>query len=108
MHLLVDRLFAPDERADALRVLESYGAATHEREPARVRVAALKLSNGKLSELEHVIAHARQDYRDVLAWAEFPEELVQPTWSLPEDHVAQIRAADRAQYLAWLKTHTNS
>jgi hypothetical protein len=105
VHLLLERLFAPDERSSALQVLESYGAATHEREPVRVRIAAIKLSAGKLSELEHVMVHARQDYRDVLAWAEFPDELVQPTWRLPADRVAEIRAADRAQYLAWLKAH---
>jgi hypothetical protein len=103
---LVDRLFVADDRATAWNLLESYGEAAHEREPVRIRVAAIKLSDGRIDELEHVIAHARQDYRDVLAWAEFPEELAQPTWGLPEDRVAQIRAADRAQYLAWLKANT--
>jgi hypothetical protein len=103
---IVDRLFTGEARTAALNLLESYGSAAHEREPIRIRVAALKLSNGRIDELEHLIAHARQDYRDVLAWAEFPEELVRPTWNLPEDRVAQIRAADRAQYLEWLKANT--
>jgi hypothetical protein len=57
--------------------------------------------------LERLIGRARQDYRDVLAWAEYPAELVQPTWRLQEPDVARIRAADRAQYLAWLAAHTS-
>ena len=99
-------LFTPAERAAAFALLEGYGAAPHEREVIRVRVAVLKLSDGQLPELERLIGRARQDYRDVLAWAEYPAELVRPTWSLPEADVAQIRAADRAQYLAWLAAHT--
>jgi hypothetical protein len=105
VRLLVDRLFAPEERGAARVLLESYGAAPHEREPVRVRVAALKLSKGGLSELERVIGYARRDYRDVLAWAEYPAEMAVPTWRMPAHDVAQIRAADRAQYLAWLAAH---
>ncbi len=65
-------------------------------------MAALKLSGGRLADLERVMSQARQDYRDVLAWAEYPQELVQPTWRLGGREVERIRAADRAQYLAWL------
>jgi hypothetical protein len=100
---LVHRLFAPDERSAALSLLERYGGPAHEREVLRVRVATLKLSGGKLPELERAIEHARRDYRDVLAWAEYPQELVRPTWRLPAEEVARIRAADRAQYLKWLE-----
>jgi hypothetical protein len=107
VRLLVDRLFEPKERAAAMTLLQRYGAAGHEHEAIRVRVAALKLSGGQLAELERMIDHARRDYRDVLAWAEYPGELVQPTWRLPEPQVARIRAADRAQYLAWLAAHTS-
>lgn len=106
VHRLVDRLFASGERTTALALLECYGAAPHEREVIRVRVAVLKLSEGRLTELERLIARARQDYRDVLAWAEYPAELVQPIWRLPDSDVAQVRAADRAQYVAWLTAHT--
>jgi hypothetical protein len=102
---LIDRLFPADERLAATAVLQRYGSAPHEPEAARVRVAALKLSKGRLSELENLIVHARRDYRDVLAWAEYPEELVQPTWRLSEEEVRRIRGADRAQYVAWLREH---
>jgi hypothetical protein len=108
VRLLVERLFPLEERGAVDAIIGRYGSAPHEREAVRVRVAALKLSGGKLSELERVIAHAQRDYRDVLAWAEYPEELIQPTWRLPEGQVARIRGADRAQYLAWLAQHTRS
>ena len=108
VQVIVERLFHLEERAAATAILDRYGSAPHEREAVRVRVASLKLSAGRLSELEKVIGHAKRDYRDVLAWAEYPEELVQPTWRLPEDQVARIRGADRAQYLAWLAEHSRS
>ncbi|HEY6947950.1 MAG TPA: hypothetical protein VI297_03955, partial [Gemmatimonadales bacterium] len=43
---LVARLFTPEVRAEAASVLAQYGTQTHEREEIRVRVAALKLSEG--------------------------------------------------------------
>ena len=88
-------------------MLDRYGTARHEREAVRIRAAAaLKLCKGKHGRPQRVIGHAKRDYRDVLAWAEYPEELVQPTWRLPEEQVARIRGADRAQYVAWLTEHT--
>jgi hypothetical protein len=108
VRLLVERLFSVEERAAAMATLDRYGTALHEREAVRVRVAALKLCKGKLADLEKLIGYAKRDYRDVLAWAEYPDELVQPTWRLPEDQVARIRGADRAQYLAWLTEQTRS
>jgi hypothetical protein len=65
----------------------------------------LKLSEGQLGLLKHYLNRAKQDYRDVLAWAEYPEELVQPTWNMPADDVRRIREADRAQFWAWLERH---
>ena len=103
---LVDRLFAPHERATAVALLERYGVEASE--PLRVRVAVLKLSEGQLGQLEYYVDRAGEDYRDVLAWAEYPEELEQPTWRLPASEVRRIREADRAQYLAWLRAHTSS
>jgi hypothetical protein len=105
---LVERLFPVEERTAAAALLERYGPAAHEREPLRVRVAALKLSGGQLAKLESLMNHARRDYRDILAWAEYPEEMTQPTWGLALPEVERIRAADRAQYLAWLAEHGDS
>ncbi len=52
--------------------LASYGAAPHEREPARVRRAIVALAQGDAARLEYLIGVAKQDYRDVLAWASGP------------------------------------
>ena len=103
---IVDRLFPPPGRASALALLERYGADASE--PLRVRVAVLKLCEGQLARLEYYVERAHEDYRDVLAWAEYPEELVQPTWRLPASEVERIRDADRAQYVDWLRAHTSS
>ena len=107
VELLVERLFGPEARTEATHVLAQYGVAAHEREGIRVRVAALKLSEGSLERLSEVIVSAKRDYRDVLAWAEYPEELRSPTWRLPAAEQARIRSADRAQYLAWLAAHAS-
>ena len=102
---LVTRLFRPEVRVEATNVLAQYGTQVHEREDIRVRVAALKLSGGSLDRLRELVATAKRDYRDVLAWAEYPEELRSPTWRMPAADQARIRAADRAQYIAWLAAH---
>ena len=102
---LVHRLFAAEDRAAASACLACYGASPSDAEPLRVQVAILKLSEGELKKLEHYLARAQQDYRDVLAWAEYPEQLEQPTWRMPADDVRRITKADSAQYLAWLEKH---
>jgi hypothetical protein len=102
---LVARLFRPEVHAEAAGLLGQYGTQAHEREEIRVRVAALKLSDGSLDRLRDLITRAKQDYRDVLAWAEYPEEMRGLTWRLPAAEQARIRAADRAEYLAWLAAH---
>jgi hypothetical protein len=99
---LVVRLFAPADQSSALALLESYGTAPYEREPVRVRVAALKLSSGRLEDLEQAISTAKRDYRDVLAAAEYPEEGRRSAWKLSPAELDRVRAADRTQYLAWL------
>ena len=40
----------------------------------RVQLAVLKLSQGDLGKLRHYVEVARTDYRDVLFWAETPEQ----------------------------------
>ena len=105
LEALVDRLFAPEVRGEAAGLLAQYGTQPHEREAIRVRVAALKLSEGSVERLQELIVRAKRDYRDVLAWAEYPEEMRSLTWRLPPAEQTRIRRADRAQYLAWLAAH---
>lgn len=57
-----------------LELLDSYGVEPYERERERVQVAILKLSAGSEAKVREYVAVAKRDYRDVLFWAEYPEE----------------------------------
>ena len=59
-------------RAEA--TLNSYGTQPHEQEALRVRLAVIKLSGDDLEKIEHNTTRAKQDDRDVLAWAESPRQ----------------------------------
>ena len=93
-------------RAEAQRLLERYGGAPHERQPERVRLAVLKLSGPDLEQLRANITSAKADYRDVLAWAEYPHQSRAPSWRLPAAERRELIARDRAEYLAWLECKT--
>ena len=60
--------------AGVLEWLDSYGVEPYERERERVQVAILKLSAGSEEKVREYVAVAKRDYRDVLFWAEYPEE----------------------------------
>jgi hypothetical protein len=60
--------------ARVLELLDSYGVEPYERERERVQVAILKLSAGSEAKVREYGAVAKRDYRDVLFWAEYPEE----------------------------------
>ena len=68
------REFPPDQQAVARSMLAGYGLAEHQREVERVRRALLTLSRGKVDYLGHYLAIAQHDYRDVLYWADHPEQ----------------------------------
>jgi len=57
-----------------LELLDSYGVESYERERERVQLAILKLSEGNEEKLREFVAVAKRDYRDVLFWAENPDE----------------------------------
>jgi hypothetical protein len=57
-----------------LELLDSYGVESYERERERVQLAILKLSAGSEEKVREFVAVAKRDYRDVLFWAEYPEE----------------------------------
>src|SRR2546421_8601858 len=71
---VVQKTFAESSRARVLELLDSYGVESYERERERVQLAILKLSNGSEEKLREFVAVAKRDYRDVLFWAENPEE----------------------------------
>ncbi|PYJ75353.1 MAG: hypothetical protein DME72_00020 [Verrucomicrobia bacterium] len=70
----VQATFPISSWARALELLDGYGADPHERERERVRLAILKLSAGSEEKMREYVAVAKRDYRDVLFWAEYPEE----------------------------------
>jgi hypothetical protein len=96
-----------EDRERARQVVAMYGTEDYERERDRVQLAALKLSAGSIDRLVEMVQMAKTDYRDVLMWAEYPEE-GQALWTLrpglsPEEQqrLAEIRKRDRTQYDDW-------
>src|SRR5438309_3024073 len=71
---VVQRAFPESAHARVLELLDTYGVESYERERERVQLAILKLSGGDEERLREFVAVAKRDYRDVLFWAENPEE----------------------------------
>src|SRR5205807_162194 len=70
----VQKTFPECSHARVLELLDAYGIESYERERERVQLAILKLSEGSEEKLREFVAVAKRDYRDVLFWAENPEE----------------------------------
>ena len=70
----IQATFPESSRARVLELLDRYGVESYERERERVQLAILKLSGGSEEKLREFLAVAKRDYRDVLFWAENPEE----------------------------------
>src|SRR2546430_11974677 len=71
---VVRRSFPERDCARVLELLDAFGAEPYERERERVQIAILKLSAGNEEKLREFVAVAKRDYRDVLFWAENPDE----------------------------------
>ena len=97
------QLFSGEELPQAMALLTDYGTESWERETARVRMAMLKLSGGKLELLRRCLKTAHTDYRDILAGAEYPNEMRRDSWKLPAKERAELARQDRQQYLDWLR-----
>lgn len=83
------------------KILQDYGREVHEREPERVRLAILKLAGAELRSVEKYTGFAREDYRNILAWAEYPRQAQQ--WVMPDpDEKQKMIEADLAEYEDWL------
>jgi uncharacterized protein (TIGR00369 family) len=66
--------FAADRRPHVESLLDAYGTEPHERERERVQLAILKISAGDEQKVREHVATAKTDYRDVLFWADHPEQ----------------------------------
>jgi hypothetical protein len=94
---------------EVIAVLDQYGEEPYERERERVQLGILKLSGGQLERLPSLVDMAKGDYRDVLAYAEYPEEAhisYEVKRKLPPEEIKAIRNRDREQYLQWLHGKT--
>ena len=101
----ISQIWLGVEREDILKILDRYGVEVDEDSRSRVQLAVLKLSDGDIDKLADLVQIAKKDYRDVLAWAEYPEEMrTSPAEmkALPPKEVRAIRRRDREQYLQWL------
>jgi hypothetical protein len=92
-------MFAADnQRKAANAILSPVLAGT---EGDRVAVACLKLADGDLGKLEECVQAALADYRDVLAWAEFPRQMqLGPSATAAQKRSA--RRSDAEEYTQWL------
>ncbi len=98
---IVRRDFSPELRERVLDLLAGYGRETWEKEARRVRLAILKNATGDLAELERQVECAKRDFRDVVAWAEYPAylRLLSPTQAEAREAIR----ADGEQYKAWFE-----
>jgi len=86
---LVERFFEPDERAEVTRrLVEECGnnlpfcGQSDEFKLERIRFAVLRLSIGYLDELQKAVDLAKRDWRDVLVWSGFGNDLTaHSTWA---------------------------
>ena len=101
------RMF-PDHklRQQVEAILSRYGKDGVDREPKRVRLAVLKLAGRDLEAIKMNLGFALGDYRDVLAWAEYPKAIKSNSWRLPagSPEKKKLNLADKRQYQEWLDT----
>lgn len=95
----VKTVFPKHDPAEILALLDTYGVETYERERERVQLAILKLSEGDIERLHKYVAVAKRDYRDALAWAEYPGAMRVRLREID----GQIQKSDLYQYLSWLQ-----
>lgn len=105
-----NRMFGSHPESDELlQVLLQYGGREGDRERERVQLAILKLSDGDSVKLRSNVEAALLDYRDVLAWAEYPEQMRSGNTrdNSSMDEYEEMLRRDREQYLQWLEDREN-
>jgi len=100
---LLEKLFPQEEeREQIVDILEQYGSADFQREGDRVRMAILKLAGKSPEQVRYYTLQACRDYRDVLAGAEYPNQMGYYPWREkdPERHEKLVEE-DKKQYQEW-------
>lgn len=85
-----------------MAILDTYGTASHEQESSRVKLAILKLAGNNKKEVEKYTAYAKQDFRDILSWAEYPRQSKLRAITEGPDK-EKLTREDRAEYESWLE-----
>lgn len=83
--------FSESDLPIALAALRQYRGP----ETPRVHLAVLALSGRKLADLERMVDAANKDYRDVLYWAEYPENSALGTRKQKRDAARRMAAGWR-------------
>ena len=78
---IVRRDLPPERFEEVISILGRH----RDRERLRVCAAALKLADGDIDRLQHFLAQADTDYRDVLLWAEYPTASAGENWRQYQD-----------------------
>lgn len=98
------RDFGESQLSQALAILHEFGKQEWNNPSARVRLAILKLANGDLSKLMDNTKVAIEDFRDVLAEAEYPRYSKEIGFDeVAKGHKRAVIADDWRQYREWLE-----
>lgn len=98
----IAQVFPDRDAAEVLAILDRYGTGRREQERDRVQFAIPEIcdADGR-DDPAGIVATAKQDIRDVLAWAESPN-LMRRTFIENSNERARLKQRDEAQYRAWL------
>jgi hypothetical protein len=102
----IKQMWPDADPQEIMDLLDEYGTEDFETGVERVQLAVLKLCKGDRDRLPDLVEMAKTDWRDVLAYAEYPEESkTDPVkmQNLPKDKARSIRRRDRDQYEKWLE-----
>lgn len=98
----IAKIYPQRNQQEILASLEEYGQETYETGKVRVYLAILKLCEEEnLPDPSHYVKMAKQDFRDVLAWAEYPNQMRNGPTKDPLK-TAELQKLDEEQYRAWL------
>jgi geranylgeranyl pyrophosphate synthase len=98
----INQVFPTRDENDILAILEEYGKTAHETVRYRVYLAILKLcEEEKLPDPTHYVNRAKEDFRDVLAWAKYPNQIKFGPTDDPAKS-AELNNKDLEQYQTWL------
>ncbi len=100
---LLEKIFPlEDERELVVDILQQYGHEGFHPEKERVRVAILKLGGKSPERIRYYTLMACRDYRDVLAGAEYPNQMGHYPWREKDpDRHGELVERDKQQYQDW-------